>query len=255
MIKLHRIDKPIELTKELELQLKQDYLTDPKKSVWNKPFIKESLTLMGHGKCCYCETSIIERGTYMEVEHFLPKKIYPEKVIDWNNLLPSCKTCNGNKSDFDPQESPIINPTVEEPNEHIWFDKYFFKAIDIMGQNTIEVIDLNEIDRLMVARMKVAEAARKKLRSLNEDISAIDSLTSQRKKTMLRNSYLKLLKRTEPDQRFSATIATILVTDEAYTESKEALLKQELWTDEHSKLDEHIKRVCFNVSKEGKTPA
>ena len=33
----------------------------------------------------------------MEVEHFEDKKNNPNKVIEWENFLPSCKRCNGSK--------------------------------------------------------------------------------------------------------------------------------------------------------------
>ncbi len=68
-------------------------------------------------KCCYCEDSQIKG----EVEHFLPKSKFPELANDWTNLLWSCHDCNNKKGDNYNANSPILNPTDENPEPELVF--------------------------------------------------------------------------------------------------------------------------------------
>ena len=96
MIKLDRTPKPVELTTALQVALTDEFkLTG--KSVWNIDFIKKALLGFSNDKCCYCEANINEESKYLEVEHFHHKDTYKEEVLEWENLLPSCKKCNGTK--------------------------------------------------------------------------------------------------------------------------------------------------------------
>ena len=83
MIKLERPPKPKELA-ERECDLLTEY-KNSKKDVWRKDYIKEPLLRMSHNKCAYCETGLKVYDSYMEIEHFHPKSLYEEKVIEWGN--------------------------------------------------------------------------------------------------------------------------------------------------------------------------
>ncbi|WP_270997396.1 HNH endonuclease, partial [Listeria seeligeri] len=63
----------------------------------------------------------------MEVEHFFAKKYHPERVLDWNNLLPACKRCNSNKGDWDVSlaDQMAIDPTIMDPKVHIRYDEAY----------------------------------------------------------------------------------------------------------------------------------
>jgi 5-methylcytosine-specific restriction endonuclease McrA len=118
MIKLDRTPKPIELTAELQDKLTDEFkLTG--KSVWNIDFIKKGLLDYSNNKCCYCETNIKEESKYLEVEHFHHKGKYKDEVLEWDNLLPSCKKCNGTKNDHDTILEPIIDPSIIDPKKNI----------------------------------------------------------------------------------------------------------------------------------------
>lgn len=47
------------------------------------------LAQMRRGKCAYCEY-----GEADEIDHYLPKSSFPEKMFDWENMLPACGSCN-----------------------------------------------------------------------------------------------------------------------------------------------------------------
>ena len=96
MIKLELPPKPRQLTDELQSRLTQEY-KDTGKTVWKIEWLKKTVSEMSFGKCCVSEIRLGEESKYMEIEHFYPKKQYPDKVMEWGNLLPSCKKCNGTK--------------------------------------------------------------------------------------------------------------------------------------------------------------
>ena len=94
-----------------------------------------------HGSCGYCEDSEAS-----EIDHFYPKRFYPQFTFDWDNFLYSCSICNRAKSDrfsiFVKEsqerldlhkrilsESPpidgnplLINPRFENPLDLIFLD-------------------------------------------------------------------------------------------------------------------------------------
>ena len=96
MIKLVRENRPDFLTDEKILELTTNFKST-KSSVWNNKHIKKPLLQSSHGKCAYCECPLTSDSNYMEVEHFEDKHHNEDKVVVWENLLPSCKKCNGSK--------------------------------------------------------------------------------------------------------------------------------------------------------------
>ncbi|MFO1234889.1 MAG: HNH endonuclease domain-containing protein [Rivihabitans pingtungensis] len=51
---------------------------------------------VGAGLCCYCEQN--EEAT--DIEHILPKSLFPQQTFVADNYLLACKTCNtGHKLD------------------------------------------------------------------------------------------------------------------------------------------------------------
>ncbi|MBE2238458.1 MAG: hypothetical protein IAE81_11760 [Caldilineaceae bacterium] len=84
--------------------------------------ILETLKAMmgAHERCMYCHDS---HGA--DIEHFWPKRPYPERMFAWPNLLLCCPECNRFKGDDLPLEngSPLlIDPTSEEPWDYLDFD-------------------------------------------------------------------------------------------------------------------------------------
>lgn len=48
---------------------------------------------VGPVRCAYCEDSLAD-----EIEHILPKNLFPSKTFEWRNYLFACGPCNGPKS-------------------------------------------------------------------------------------------------------------------------------------------------------------
>lgn len=108
--------------------------------------VKIPLFNCNHQKCSYCEG--IPSGSKLRVDHFFPKKLYPELTLDWDNLLPSCENCNRHKSSHDTNTEPIINPSKIDPFPYFDFDFiWMIPAVDspdlVLTKRTIDVCNLN----------------------------------------------------------------------------------------------------------------
>ena len=115
MIQIERTPKPLKLTDAVQQELTSEFKKDNSKAVWGKTYIRKALLDMSNSKCCYCECLVGKGTKEMHVDHFQPKSIYPDLVVQWENLLPSCSQCNKSKSDHDTVQEPIINPTKDNP--------------------------------------------------------------------------------------------------------------------------------------------
>lgn len=126
VIHLQKSSCPKQLTATVQDTLTAEFIASGyKKSVWNKTYIKNALLAESYSKCAYCEAPIGAGHREIHVDHFMPKSKYPETVVQWDNLIPSCPHCNKSKSDIDPSEYPIVNPYKDEPKEF-----FILKIID-----------------------------------------------------------------------------------------------------------------------------
>lgn len=163
--------------------------------------VARTLNSLFHDKCAYCETRVGAAGP-LDVELYRPKGGVAESpshsgywwlAADWQNLLLSCPDCNrqrkhqdsgqwtvsgkanrfpladeskrafGPHDELDREAPLLLNPCVDDPQEHLIFD-WNGKVISdtIRGQTTIAVLGLNR-SRLVVERARIARDARLKL--------------------------------------------------------------------------------------------
>lgn len=252
MIKLIRPDKSTELTENVEKALVEEYKATGK-SVWRKDYITKPLLDMSHNKCCYCETMLGTQARAMQVEHFHCKDIYPDEVVSWGNLLPSCSQCNSNKSTLDTKETPIIDPSVDEPKDYLYLKHYMIKSKDntigSKGRLTVDQLELNHRERLINPRIEIADKMNYKLSDIHEKAIALD-LRSDGKlynKSKIINTLHDILKMAQPESEYSAFMATIILTDEDYIETKEILKSKNLWTNELEKLHNEASKIKLDT--------
>ena len=131
MIKVVRqTEPPILLKKEaVWMDALRRASTAPEKERASKKYrhrqVQEALTTMFQGKCGYCE-SHIEHVSDPHIEHYRPKSKFPELTFAWENLLLACGKCNstqykGDKFPEADEGGPIINPCVDNPEDHFEF--------------------------------------------------------------------------------------------------------------------------------------
>ncbi len=200
-------------------------------SVWNTDYIRNSLLLSSASKCAYCETKVDEESKYMEVDHFRPKKEFSHLVVKWDNLLPSCKRCNGNKSIHNvDQDGHIVNPYDTEPRDHLYLHNSRLRWRDQIGRSTIDVLYLNQSDRLVKVRADIAEAVGSSLEQIREFVDEYNAgkVTTRQINKIVRGME-KLLKESGQSAEYSAATATALLSDPDYPIVKAFLIEQGLW--------------------------
>lgn len=243
MIKLELPPEPPELTAQKD-RLIAEYC-NKEKAVWREgvvgEIIKRVLCEMTHNKCAYSEAPLGENGNPWDVEHFYPKNLYPEKVVEWGNLLPSCKTCNSRKGSRDVRKFPIVNPLWSNPKEYLYVE--FFRYYPIpeysdMGKRTIKFLGLNDRDQFVTPRFNEASRVVESVEKLQETMANMDC-------EELRVEVLGILESVGPAHNYSAVIATHLLYEHRGLAELECVLrKNDLW-DQY--LDE-AKQVLVSVA-------
>ncbi len=124
----------------------------------------------GHGYCMYCEYS---HGS--AIEHFEPMEKDPLRAFDWDNYLWSCSVCNSNykgtQFPLDDSGLPLlINPTRDEPREHIEFSPRSGKLSGrtLKGDTTIDVLGFNRRGNLDNTRLLAWRSVQRCLVSYDE---------------------------------------------------------------------------------------
>lgn len=253
MIKIHRISAPHELTPEVKEQLTNDFKADSKKAVWNKSYIREGLLKMSHNKCCYCECLIGDGEGEVHIDHFMPKSIYPDLVVDWGNLLPSCSHCNKNKSTHDPSKERIIDPTQDDPKSYFYLKLYRYYSKDSnmnsIGKTTIDVLALNDSDTKVLKRYQLGNALSERIQDVLNLMQECNDMiiTNTRKRNKIINSCKDILKFGLPTAQFSAFMATIICHDADFHELKKCLKKYGLWDEELQVLYKRALENSFNI--------
>jgi uncharacterized protein (TIGR02646 family) len=83
-----------------------------------KRALKEPLLALTCGKCAFCE-GMLGSQAYPQIEHYISRKIDPDRAFEWMNLLPVCQVCNTSKGHADHQGS-LLKPDSEDPEPFFW---------------------------------------------------------------------------------------------------------------------------------------
>lgn len=251
MIRLIRPEKPNQLTDSVQEELTKQYSEDTSRRVWSKSYIKESLLAMSHNKCAYCECSIVD-GIDMHIDHFYPKSLYPQLVVDWNNLMPACPHCNRNKKDVDPIRTPIINPTKEDPKEYFYLKDYRYMCKhgqdDMKAKNTIGIFTLNDMHCNVSKRYQLGNSLHEKINDiankaiLYAEAGCIDIVS----RNQIRNSCRDILLLAQNDSQYTAFMATIIFHDEEYSSIKSVLCRIGEWDEELEQLEVQARLYMFD---------
>lgn len=231
MIKLERLPKPSFLTEEKIAELVKEF-KDNGTAVWNTAHIKEPLLNSSHGKCSYCECDLTEESKYMEVEHFEDKKHNPDKVVNWENLLPSCKKCNGAKSTHDVIAEPIINPYIQDPKEHLAIRLFRMRGLTQVGKDSIDVVGLNNQERLVLKRFEIGSQVADSIEMAWERYSTYKTNQRTQSKNRLVNLVEGILLESQPASIYASTTATVALTDTKFCELIEAMKSDEIWNED-----------------------
>lgn len=246
MIKLDRTKKPAFLTDIKVTELTNEFKKNGT-AVWNVDEIKNPLLLSSNGKCAYCECSLTSDSNYMEVEHFEDKKNNPDKVVEWENLLPSCKKCNGSKSTHDVIKEPIINPFIDEPKIHLAMRAYRIKSKTTVGKTTIDVTDLNHSERHVNSRFNIGEKINALVDSACERFEKYSQNNDTRTRNRLTSTVEGLLKECQPEANYAASTATLLLTDKEFIELINAMKAKKIWNAELEESFDKAQKLILDL--------
>lgn len=244
MIKLNRAARPSYLTEQMTNDLTLTFKTTGQ-SVWNDERLKAPLRLSSHGKCAYCECSIVEESKYMEVEHFKDKHSYPDDVVQWDNLLPSCKRCNGTKGIHDVIDTPIINPYLDHPRDHIYYRDYRIKGKTEKGIDTVEAIGLNNYERIAIKRFEIGYAILDSISHCQDKIKEYETTKKTRTLNKISRFMEGILNECQPSAIYAATTATIALNSEIFFEVVESMKSINAWSAECEELFSVAKSITL----------
>lgn len=175
---------------------------------YNNSEIKATLTLETSGKCMYCE-GVIGAVSYPHIEHFRPKKLYPERTFEWENLGLGCQICNTNKNDVFDENLPYINPYYENPEDYFIFLGTMIKQKPgcARGENMINQLKLN--------RGELMEQRKAAIDNVSQLVERYVAATDPSIKNMLRTNIALEM---GPDKPFSRCVksAVELLTNEKW---------------------------------------
>lgn len=246
MIHLERTYTPILLTPDYVKSKTLAFKTDGQ-NVWNVEIIKVALLEFSYSKCAYCECKLMIESKYVEVEHFEDKSKNPDKVIVWDNLLPSCKRCNASKSSHDVILSPIVNPFLIDPKLHLAFQHYRFEGITDLGENTIEVINLNDPVKAISVRYDIGDGLLNLIALSKERLLAYKEKQITNRLNKLLTVVIEILNHSQPESAYSATCSTILNRSRTFVNVKDELQKLNFWSTEMESLYLNTKEIELNL--------
>ena len=242
MIKLTLPEKPVELTEEKERELIETYKATGK-AVWKQSYISRPLLAMSNDKCAYSEQKVNSQSAYLEIEHFRHKSQYPDLVVSWGNLLPSCKKCNDTKGTWDVLAEPIVNPLEDQPAEHLYVRAFRFYKKDNKGQNTIDAVALNDRKHFVEPRASIGFGIADMIETYYVAIQGADT---DRKKKFWINKIKDTLNECGPSNVYSAVVSTyILYEFETYRLLKGFLVSKGLWDDELEEIEACLKSIAL----------
>lgn len=108
-----------------------------------------ALREMSNGKCALCETP--EPRT---IEHIEEKTAHPERMFDWDNILPACNDCNTTRQHAVTRNRPL-DPSTTDPLSHFGWNEYGHIVPLPQSQSQVEAtVAMYNLTRFDHERMK-----------------------------------------------------------------------------------------------------
>lgn len=249
MIRLERGDAPDELTEDFVNQqtalYKREVTAGKSISVWNHKWLKKALLATSHWKCAYCEVSLEKESSYMEVEHFEDKAHNEDKVLKWDNLLPSCKHCNSHKKDHNVIAEPIVNPYADNPHDHLYFKNYMMRGRDEKGKTTIETLGFRDYERKIDSWFRIGKIIETRIDNILERYKKFCESQTTRRRNALFTDLRNLLLECQPNKEYSAVCSTILIENDDLREVRDNMINTHLWADDIEILWQECNRIAL----------
>lgn len=116
--------------------------------------IKAALLREAAEKCAYCE-STMRHVSPGDLEHIIPSSNRPELAFEWKNMILCCYWCNTWKGNYYKEELLLVDPTRDDPNEHLIFCCLHLLGKTDRGAKTCEQLQLNRNELLQTRKERV----------------------------------------------------------------------------------------------------
>ncbi|MBP3043665.1 HNH endonuclease [Arthrobacter jiangjiafuii] len=127
---------------------------------WRRRPIPEVLLAETDRRCAYCDSHVIHVAQ-PHIEHYRPRKSYPELVVAWDNLTVACPRCNALKLDNFSEKLPLVNPFIDDPMDHfIFYGDMVFAPESLRGEYTIQILGLNREDIVSMRKQRMLNMER-----------------------------------------------------------------------------------------------
>ena len=122
-------------------------------------------------------------------------------------------------------------------------NRYRLKGIDLegIGKNTIDVIGLNDVRRVITPRMIAWETLKERLIEIEDD------LQDGGYKRKYKNRLQKIMENCLPDTEYAAVKATNLLNDESYKAINSILIAEGQWTENMKDVEKRIKEIALKL--------
>jgi uncharacterized protein (TIGR02646 family) len=198
MIELTKSEKPESLIKHgtnWTQDLMSDYYLngrlDPKKQKrYRAPDIKKAVKKDTNDRCAYCE-SHVDHVYAGDVEHIIPKSIYPRLTFIWSNLTYVCSTCNNTKRDYLAKDCMLLNPYKDTIRLHL---RAFGPLI--MHVNSSKRGEITH-KKLGLNRAKLRDRRLEKIEELQLMIDKYNNESTQSLKDLIKNEIINFIETSE----------------------------------------------------------
>ncbi|MFE0587959.1 HNH endonuclease [Pantoea vagans] len=204
--------------------------------VWQHQDVKDACLDLSGKKCAYCEVILNQKITYLEIDHFKHKDKNPDDVIQWENLLPSCRHCNGTKGDHDVVLEPIINHAINNPADHLYLKAFRLKGKDRLGEMTVDALNLNDSEHFVTERCKVGTFVAENIEVADEKLRNFIASPIPARKTALNKVIKALLNQCQKNALFCAVSSATLHDSEEYASVRSMMIAHDIWTTQFEEL-------------------
>lgn len=169
---------------------KTGVINKTKQNRYSRTEIKDVLVNETNGKCAYCESKVthIYPG---DIEHIIPKSIFPRLTFTWQNLTFGCYWCNNKKRNFLDRANMMLNPYKDKISEHIRAFGPLICHINSSqrGEITWRKLELN--------RPELRDKRREKIEELQLLIDKYNLTQNQTLRGLIESEILDFIDRTE----------------------------------------------------------
>jgi len=131
----------------------------PPPAVWATTPIREGLRAETQERCAYCDAAI-SHIAFDHIEHYRPRNLRPDLVLDWDNLTIACPRCNGAKREQFDETNPYVFPFADDPLDHfVYAGDLVYTPWSDRGTLTVSHLGLNKFGRKRARRRRLEAVA------------------------------------------------------------------------------------------------